>query len=134
ASAARPVSSRSLPGTNRAQASWPRPMVGIPARPACAWRHWDRARPTWSRRGICTAWRHADSDGYRTKADQKVEAGPLPDTRRGRRDDAVDQVHPSARQRRQHPSRVREAFRLAEEEKPGATHVELPEDVATENT
>ncbi|HEX4408930.1 MAG TPA: acetolactate synthase large subunit [Xanthobacteraceae bacterium] len=32
------------------------------------------------------------------------------------------------------PSRVREAFRLAEEEKPGATHLELPEDVADEDT
>ncbi|CAN5855018.1 acetolactate synthase large subunit [soil metagenome] len=32
------------------------------------------------------------------------------------------------------PSRVREAFRLAEEEKPGATHLELPEDVAEEQT
>lgn len=32
------------------------------------------------------------------------------------------------------PSRVREAFRLAEEEKPGATHIELPEDIADEET
>ncbi|NYT84776.1 acetolactate synthase large subunit [Pollutimonas harenae] len=32
------------------------------------------------------------------------------------------------------PSRVREAFRLAEEEKPGATHIEFPEDVANEET
>src|SRR4051812_7360178 len=32
------------------------------------------------------------------------------------------------------PSRVREAFRLAEEEKPGATHLEFPEDVAAEET
>ena len=32
------------------------------------------------------------------------------------------------------PSRVREAFRLAEEEKPGATHLELPEDIADERT
>ncbi|MBY8822778.1 acetolactate synthase large subunit [Sphingomonas colocasiae] len=32
------------------------------------------------------------------------------------------------------PSRVREAFRLAEEEKPGATHLEFPEDVADEKT
>ncbi len=32
------------------------------------------------------------------------------------------------------PSRVRECFRLAEEEKPGATHLELPEDVAEEQT
>ena len=30
------------------------------------------------------------------------------------------------------PSRVREAFRLAEEERPGAVHLELPEDVAAE--
>lgn len=32
------------------------------------------------------------------------------------------------------PSRVREAFRLAEEEKPGAVHIELPEDIADEQT
>lgn len=32
------------------------------------------------------------------------------------------------------PSRVREAFRLIEEERPGAAHLEFPEDVAVENT
>ena len=32
------------------------------------------------------------------------------------------------------PSRVREAYRLAEEEKPGAVHIELPEDIADEHT
>lgn len=32
------------------------------------------------------------------------------------------------------PSRVREAFRLAQEEKPGAVHLELPEDIAAEET
>ena len=32
------------------------------------------------------------------------------------------------------PSRVREAYRLAEQEKPGAVHIELPEDVAEEKT
>jgi len=32
------------------------------------------------------------------------------------------------------PTRVREAFRLAEEEKPGAVHLELPEDIAAEET
>lgn len=32
------------------------------------------------------------------------------------------------------PSRVREALRLAEEEKPGAVHIELPEDIADEET
>jgi acetolactate synthase-1/2/3 large subunit len=32
------------------------------------------------------------------------------------------------------PSRVREAFRLAEQERPGAVHLELPEDIADEHT
>jgi acetolactate synthase-1/2/3 large subunit len=32
------------------------------------------------------------------------------------------------------PSRVREAFRQAEEERPGAVHLELPEDIAKEQT
>ena len=32
------------------------------------------------------------------------------------------------------PASVREAFRLAEEEKPGAVHIELPEDIAAEST
>lgn len=32
------------------------------------------------------------------------------------------------------PSRVREAYRLAEEEKPGAVHLEFPEDIADEHT
>ena len=32
------------------------------------------------------------------------------------------------------PSRVREAFRLAMEERPGAVHLEFPEDVAAEDT
>ncbi|MCS1410495.1 MAG: Acetolactate synthase, catabolic [Verrucomicrobia subdivision 3 bacterium] len=32
------------------------------------------------------------------------------------------------------PSRVREAFRIAEEERPGAVHLELPEDIAVEAT
>ena len=32
------------------------------------------------------------------------------------------------------PSKVREAYRLAEEEKPGATHIEFPEDIADEHT
>ncbi|HUG28552.1 MAG TPA: acetolactate synthase large subunit [Gemmatimonadales bacterium] len=32
------------------------------------------------------------------------------------------------------PARVREAFRLAQEERPGAVHLELPEDIAREET
>lgn len=32
------------------------------------------------------------------------------------------------------PARVREAFRLAQEERPGACHLELPEDIARDAT
>src|SRR5262249_5743085 len=32
------------------------------------------------------------------------------------------------------PAGVREAFRIAQEERPGATHLELPEDIAAEET
>jgi len=32
------------------------------------------------------------------------------------------------------PSRIREAFRLGQEEKPGAVHLEFPEDIAHEQT
>src|SRR5690349_10178467 len=32
------------------------------------------------------------------------------------------------------PARIREAFRLAQEEKPGAVHIEFPEDIADEHT
>ena len=54
--------------------------------------------------------------------------------------DIVDMMHPLTKYTRQLvsgeniPSRVREAVRLAEEEKPGAVHLELPEDIAAEET
>ena len=54
--------------------------------------------------------------------------------------DVVDMMAPITKFTRQIvsadsvPARVREAFRLAEEERPGATHLELPEDVAAELT
>jgi acetolactate synthase I/II/III large subunit len=54
--------------------------------------------------------------------------------------DVVDMMRPLTKYTRQIvsggsiPSRVREAVRLAEEERPGATHLELPEDVAREET
>jgi len=54
--------------------------------------------------------------------------------------DIVDMMHPLTKYTRQIssgnniPSRIREAFRLAEEERPGAVHLELPEDVAGELT
>jgi len=54
--------------------------------------------------------------------------------------DIVDMMKPLTKYTRQIvsgdtiPSRVREAFRLAEEEKPGAVHLELPEDIADEDT
>jgi len=52
--------------------------------------------------------------------------------------DVVDMMQPLTKHSRQIvssaniPSRVREAFRLAGEERPGATHLELPEDIAQE--
>ncbi|MCA8962879.1 MAG: hypothetical protein KDC38_20290, partial [Planctomycetes bacterium] len=52
--------------------------------------------------------------------------------------DTVDMMRPLTKYSRQIvdvnmiPSMVREAFRLAQEERPGAVHLELPEDVATE--
>ena len=54
--------------------------------------------------------------------------------------DVVDMMRPITKYTRQIvsgdniPSRVREAFRLASEEKPGATHLELPEDIAADET
>lgn len=54
--------------------------------------------------------------------------------------DIVDMMRPLTKYTRQIvaadniPSRVREAFRLAEEERPGAVHLELPEDIAREET
>jgi acetolactate synthase I/II/III large subunit len=54
--------------------------------------------------------------------------------------DVVDMMRPITKYTRQIasgdniPSRVREAFRLAEEERPGAAHLELPEDIASEET
>ena len=54
--------------------------------------------------------------------------------------DIVDMMRPLTKYTRQLvsganiPSRVREAFRLAQEEKPGAVHLELPEDIAAEQT
>jgi len=54
--------------------------------------------------------------------------------------DAVDMMRPITKYTKQLvsgnniPARVREAFRLAEEERPGATHLELPEDIAAEET
>ncbi|NOX98628.1 MAG: acetolactate synthase large subunit [Verrucomicrobia bacterium] len=54
--------------------------------------------------------------------------------------DIVDMMKPLTKYTRQIvsgdsvPSRIREAFRLAEEERPGAVHLELPEDIAAEET
>ncbi len=54
--------------------------------------------------------------------------------------DVVDILEPVTQYTRQIvgadyiPARVREAFRIAEEERPGATHLELPEDIAQEES
>jgi acetolactate synthase-1/2/3 large subunit len=54
--------------------------------------------------------------------------------------DVVEMMEPLTKYTRQLvsganiPSRIREAFRIAQEEKPGAVHLELPEDIAAEET
>ena len=54
--------------------------------------------------------------------------------------DVVDMMRPLTKYTQQIvsgeniPSRVREAFRIAEEERPGAAHLELPEDIARDET
>src|SRR5262245_64966707 len=54
--------------------------------------------------------------------------------------DVVDMMRPLTKYTRQIvaadaiPARVREAFRHAEEERPGAVHLELPEDIARDAT
>ena len=67
---------------------------------------------------------------------------PIKSSKQGRFQilDVVDMMRPIAKFTHQLasadniPARVREAVRLAQEEKPGATHLELPEDVAREET
>lgn len=67
---------------------------------------------------------------------------PIKSSKQGRFQilDVVDMMRPITKYTHQLassdniPSRVREAFRLAEEEKPGATHIEFPEDIADEDT
>ncbi len=103
-----------LTGKDRASASPPRP----------------RRHELGDRRRLRAARRHAHDDDHRAEADQDQQAGAVPDHRRRRHDAAAHQVHPSDRQRQNIPVAVREAFRLAEEERPGAAHLELPEDIA----
>jgi acetolactate synthase-1/2/3 large subunit len=65
---------------------------------------------------------------------------PIKNSKQGRFQivDIVDLMRPITKYTRQitsgHniPSHVREAFRIAEDERPGATHLELPEDIADE--
>jgi acetolactate synthase-1/2/3 large subunit len=67
---------------------------------------------------------------------------PIKSSKQGRFQilDVVDMMRPITKYTHQLasadniPSRVREAFRVAQEEKPGAVHLEFPEDVAHEHT
>jgi len=67
---------------------------------------------------------------------------PIKSSKQGRFQiiDVVDMMRPITKYTHQIasadniPSRVREAFRLAEEEKPGAVHLEFPEDIAEEES
>jgi acetolactate synthase-1/2/3 large subunit len=67
---------------------------------------------------------------------------PIKSSKQGRFQivDVVQMMHPLTKYTHQIasgdniPSRIREAFRLIEEERPGAAHLEFPEDVAIEET
>ena len=67
---------------------------------------------------------------------------PIKSSKQGRFQilDVVDMMRPISKFTHQMasadniPSRVREAFRLAQEEKPGCAHIEFPEDIADEDT
>ena len=67
---------------------------------------------------------------------------PIKSSKQGRFQilDVVDMMRPITKFTHQFasadniPARVREAFRLAQEEKPGAVHIEFPEDIAHEQT
>ncbi len=54
------------------------------------------------RGSLCDAGRNADDDDHRAEADQEIEAGPVPDPRRGRDDGADHQVYSPACRGRQH--------------------------------
>ena len=45
------------------------------------------------RGGLCTIGRYADDDDHRAETDQKIETGPVPDTRRCGDDGADHQIH-----------------------------------------
>ena len=106
-----------------------------PARPACAWR---RSGP--GATNFVTAAAYAQLGGMPMMmiTGQK----PIKKSKQGRFQilDVVAMMGPITKFTHQLassdniPSRVREAFRLAEEEKPGAVHLELPEDIADEQT
>ncbi len=67
---------------------------------------------------------------------------PIKSSKQGRFQivDVVQMMHPLTKYTQQIasgeniPSRIREAFRLIEEERPGAAHLEFPEDIAVEET
>ncbi|GJL74557.1 acetolactate synthase large subunit [Nitrosomonas sp.] len=67
---------------------------------------------------------------------------PIKSSKQGRFQivDVVDMMHPLTKYTRQIrgadsiPAHVREAFRVAEDERPGAAHLELPEDIATDTS
>ena len=89
-----------------------------------------RARPTSSPASptpTSTARRWSRSPGRRTRAPAQ---GVAPVHGHGRADAADHQVERARRDAVVIPRSVRKAFKVAEAEKPGACHIEVPEDVA----
>ena len=83
--------------------------------------------------GLRASRRDADGADHRPEGDHEQPAGALPDRRHGRDDAAIDQDRRArSSARRPSPRFVRDAFRVAMEERPGPVHLELPEDIAGE--
>ena len=86
------------------------------------------------RRGLRAARRHADDHDHRPEGDHDSPQARFQIV------DVVASMKPLTKLTRQIvarpriPTIVRDAFRVAEEERPGPVHLELPEDIAAEET
>ena len=75
-------------------------------------------------------WRDADGHDHGPEADTQRQASPVSNRRCDRVDEAANQDDAASCQPASIPTVVRDAFRVATEERPGPVHLELPEDVA----
>ena len=82
--------------------------------------------------GLRATRRHADGDDHRPEGDHDGAAGPLPDRRHRRHDEAVDEVLAPDRERGQHPDAGAGCVSRRDGGAPRSVLLELPEDIAGE--